>query len=655
MKALLAPLLFAFVAIVAASQLAPAQVPAAPSTMPEDTDKAGKPAAKPDPKQDPGKQDPRKPLIQTNAPKDPGAVNRPGAAPAMIEKPADPARARASYEIGGTRVTITDGEFYDAQQRLHHFEPKNVGRLLNAERVYEWILAYAEAKALGLEATPEEVALFDPLQTNPALKADAQRRWEAEKVTQEMYDTYQKELRTIQKAKDLFVNSTRVLSNEVFDAYRRDHFTYRLEYVEFPASRYADVLKKTKPADADLERFWKEDKAAQNKLRGRENVTAEFVSFDPSTASNGAKPPEVPNDEALAYYKKNKARLDAMIPAEERSQLYPTTTVPLAELKTPFQILQRLGTISREIHQSARMKAAFEEAKKPGADLKDLAAKSNLTYEKVEKVDRDAMIQKHARYGPQIFSVLFNHAAGEMSPDVRMEPQIQFFYRVIAKEGATLPDFEVVKDKLVEQYIETTSLKQAQTAANELRAAIDKKVDAEIRTEEERLLKDADAAAEAEIKSKNLTDAKATEQVKTQHRGAAMVKVRQMKDQIAPKHFDAVVKELGATVVDTGPFDLISPRREMGMGEEYVKRKFLMANPTIRNMDAGQITQVMTDASTRTHFIVRIAEKTEPDYAKMSDGDLLAVKAQTERARAYQPIQRFQYADISRRRQLAIN
>jgi hypothetical protein len=239
---------------------------------------------------------------------------------------------------------------------------------------------------------------------------------------------------------------------------------------------------------------------------------------------------------------------------------------------------------------------------------------------------------------------------------VRVEPQIQFFYKVLAKEGATLPEYATVKDKLLEPYVESTSLKQAQADATAFRAAIDQRVDAEIRAEEDKLLKEADAAAEAEVKAKNLTDAKAIETVKAQHRASAMVKVRQKKDSLAPKHFDAVVKEKGITLVDTGPFDLgAPPKREPSSNEEQMKRKFLMANPTLRNMDAGQITQVMTDANSRTHFIVRLTEKSEPDYSKMSDGDLLAIKAQTERARAYQPIQRFQYADISRRRDLKIN
>src|SRR5204862_6338828 len=96
-------------------------------------------------------------------------------APAVIEKPADPAKVRATFEIAGQRVDVTEGEFYDCYKRLEKLEPKNAGRLLNAERVYEQILAYAEAKSLGLEATPEEIANFDPLARNPTLLAAARK------------------------------------------------------------------------------------------------------------------------------------------------------------------------------------------------------------------------------------------------------------------------------------------------------------------------------------------------------------------------------------------------------------------------------------------------------------------------------------------------
>jgi hypothetical protein len=659
------PFVSAFIAFATIASLAFAQIPIAPATAPDDTQDA-KPVPKPDPNQKSPQDAKPKPLVPTTIPsRDPVPTNvRPAPPPpAVIEKPADPAKVRANFEIGGQRVDVTEGELYDCYKRLEKLEPKNAGRILNAERVYEQILAYAEAKALGLEATPEEVANFDPLARNPTLLADARKGWEAQGITQEMYDTYQREVRTIQKAKDLFVNSLRVLSAEVFDAFRRDHFTYRLDYVEFPAAQYSDALKQKPPTDAELEAFWKEDKAVQNKLRGQANVSAELVSFDPSKPSpNGEKPVSVPRAEALVYYNKNRVRLDGMIPSEERSKLYPTAAangdpIDVKTLKTPFQILSDLGIIEREIQQSARMRTAFEAAKKPGADLRAIAAEHGLVYEKIERVDRDQMIQKYSRYGPQIFGVLFNQNAGDMSPDVRAEPQIQYFYRVTGKEGANLPDFAAVKDKpeLLQTYIETTSTSRAQKAAQAMRQAIDKNVDAEIRAEEEKTLKEADAAADAEIKTKNITDPKEIELTKSKYRGPAMTRIRAKKDTLAPKHFEAYVKENGLKLVDTGPFDLMSPRRDNKTGEEQMRMKFLVSNPMLRSMDVGTISSVLTDQGSRCHFIVRVSEKSEPDYQKMTDGELLQMRAQLERARSYQPVQRWQYADISRRRDLKIN
>ena len=101
--------------------------------------------------------------------------------------------------------------------------------------------------------------------------------------------------------------------------------------------------------------------------------------------------------------------------------------------------------------------------------------------------------------------------------------------------------------------------------------------------------------------------------------------------------------------------DLMAQRRENKSTEEQMRLKFLTSNPMLRNMDAGAVSSVLTDQATKCHFIVRVAEKAEPDYSKMSDGELLQMKAQLERARSYQPVQRWQYADISRRRDLKVN
>jgi hypothetical protein len=602
--------------------------------------------------------DVKKPLVPATLGRPETVPTKPANVPpqpqGLAQKPADPAKVRATYEIGGARVNITEGEFYDCQERLKRFEPTNQGRALTIERVYEQILAYAEAKALGLDATPEEIALFDPLKLNPELAKDKKIAWEREGVTQEMYDIHQRETRSIQKAKDLFLNSVRLLSTDVYEAYRRDHYTYRLEYVDFPASRYAKEIEAKPPTNEELERFWKEDKAVQQQLRGTANVTVEFVSFDPSTAKATGTVPEIPEAEAIAYYAKNKARLDLMIPSEERANLTPSATVPLKDLPTPFRILMKHGIIAREILLSAKMREAFEEAKKPGADLSAIAAKSGLTYEKVEKADRDQMVARYAKYGPQIFSILFNMNPGDLSQDLKTEPQIQFFYRVLGKEGATLPDFEKVRDQLLKPYTETQSLKRAQQAAFELRQAIDKRVDQEVKAEEEQMLAEARNAADADIKARNVTDPKEIENIKNRRNLEVQTRIRAKRDALAPKHFAEEVKSRGLKLSDTGTFEFTKVRRDVSDNEDAMRTRFLITNPLLKSMEPNTVSQVLTDAATRTHYIVRLVERSEPDYKTVPEGELLAIRSQTERGRMFQPIQRWQYQDIMRRRDLKV-
>jgi hypothetical protein len=572
-------------------------------------------------------------------------------APQPIVKPADPARVKATYEINGARVPITEGDFYDAAQRIEKLEKSSQGRAVDSNRVFEHMLAFAEAKAFGLEATPEEVALFDPLEKNKDLAAATWARYEKEGVTKEMYATYQKELRTIQKAKDLFANSLRVLSSDVFEAYRRDHFTMRLEYVEFPASRYVEEFKTKPPTDQELEAFFKEDKGVQARYLKQATQSAEFVSFDPKETTQ-AVPDErtIERAEALAYYNQNKARLDTLLTAEQKAALYPPGKVDIADLKTPFQLLRPV--IDREIRLSAKIRAAFEDAKKAGANFEAIAKQYGLTYERVENVDRESMTVRYSKYGPQIFSVLSALNPNDMSTELKIEPQLQYFYRLISKEASKLPDFETVKAKILPDYIERTSLTRAQQAAQAMRSFIDQKVDAEVRAEEQRLLGEAETTAQNEIKTKGVAEAKEMEAIRARYRTQAGAKVRAMKDTLAPKFFDAYVKDNNLKVSDTGLFELGSIKRDVG--DQMRIMVFLKQNPQLRSMEPGQITQVMTDAASKTQVIARVAERAEPDYSKMSDGDLLAIRAQTERAQSYQPVQRWQFADISRRRDLKV-
>ncbi len=574
--------------------------------------------------------------------------------PQGVEKPADPSKVRATFELQGATVPITEGEFYDAYRRLEKFDTKQ-GMKITVERAYEHLLSYAEAKALGLEATAEEVALYDPLASNPELAKQTRERWEKDGITQAMYDAFQRESRTIQKAKDLFANSVRVSSSEIFDMYRRDHYTYRLEYVEFLASAYAAELRQAKPTDADLKKFWDENTMVQNKHRMQATVTADFVYFDPAMSSgNAVETRTVPREEAIAYYQKHKARLDSQIPSERRKELYPTGQADLTSLVTPFSILRPI--IEREILLSGRVATAFQEAKAGATDLKALAAKHGLGFVHIEKANRDVMAQQHLRFGAQAFPVLSNLNPNTLSDEVKMEGQLHFFYRLLDKEQSRLPDFASVREQILGDYIETTSLQRAQNAAQEFRNSIDKKVDQEIAAEQETQLGKAEADANAEIKRDNVTDGRQIEGIKARYRLQAEAKIRQMKDGMAPKYFAQAVTDAKLKLLDTGPFEVGIPRGDRGANPEDAQARidFLKTAYQVRTMEVGQISTVLSDAVTKSHFVVRVVEKAEPDFTKMTDSEILSFRSSIERNKSFQAVYRWTYYEISRRCNLVV-
>src|SRR6187399_2114887 len=101
------PFLVAIIASATFAWCAFAQIPIAPASVPEDQAQDAKPVQKPDPNQklpQDAKPAPSKPLIPTTIPtREPPPTNlRPTPPqPGPIEKPADPAKVRATFEMGG--------------------------------------------------------------------------------------------------------------------------------------------------------------------------------------------------------------------------------------------------------------------------------------------------------------------------------------------------------------------------------------------------------------------------------------------------------------------------------------------------------------------------------------------------------------------------
>ena len=152
-------------------------------------------------------------------------------------------------------------------------------------------------------------------------------------------------------------------------------------------------------------------------------------------------------------------------------------------------------------------------------------------------------------------------------------------------------------------YIETTSLAPGpERGAGDARRRSTRRSTPRSEPRRRRLLKEADAAAEAEIKSKNAHRPEGDRAGQVAATAARDGQDPPEEGQLAPKHFDAVREGDGRQGDRHGSVrSHVAAAATMRHGRRgQMKRKFLMANPTIRNMDAGQITQVMTDAGTRT-------------------------------------------------------
>lgn len=575
-----------------------------------------------------------------------------------IEAPADRDAVKATYVVGGETKEIKAGEFYDAYLRLSKFEERP-GVPVTEDKVFEHLLTLAEARALGFDCTVEEFVAGDPLEKNATLKAETKKLWERQGITEELYRAYEIERRIAQKARDFHLNTARVSSQSVFDAYKGDRFTYRVQYVAFGASEIAEEMQKTPPAEADLLRFWNDDKGVQNQFRTPTTVDAEFVFFDQSSGGDGSADPAsaasaVSYEEALSYYRRNKERLDELLTSEQRAKVQPTGKVDPSEIASPFDFLR--PQIEKEIRASGRVRVAFNEAKSaPGGDLKALAEKYKLGYASFSKAERQAFVAD-PRFGLQIFGSLFNAEAGKLSGDLTTERQTQFFWRLNGKAASALPDFSTVKDRLGKAYYETAANGRAADAAKAARAELDAAVDAELKNEIDQRNTAADQNADREIKARNVSDQKQIDEIKARHRQIAQQQLTPVRNIAAGRVFDKIAQSKGWKVEDTGDFELQPARFGQAAPAEQplaeARLAVVKSQQTLRSMPIGSVSQVVSDGGTKSHYLMKLAERKEPDFSKISESDYLRLRGQAERTVGQQAMSRNMYHELSRRMNL---
>jgi hypothetical protein len=355
-------------------------------------------------------------------PRPPGPTGPAGAAPfqpARLEKPADPSKVRATYDLEGTTVTITEGAYFDALSLLQKFEGR-AGSPVTDGRVYEHMLALAEANAFSLGITDEEFAATDPMKRNPALAEQLKKRWEQEGVTEDQYVRYQKESATVQRVKDLFANSMRVKSADVFDGYAKDHYTYKLDYVAFPAADFAATL--ANASEEDLKKFWDDDRTVQNMMRVPMSISAEFIWLEPDGRGR-----ETRRRQPQAVLRRNARLLQPQQGSPERA--HPAAASPGtlsvgegrsdetrdAVLDPPRDDREGNDALGRRPGSPRRSRCGGR-----GREGRRREARSPIPPRRPRRPSGFAAAGGN-RYGVQAFSALFNLNAGMMLPDVSVE------------------------------------------------------------------------------------------------------------------------------------------------------------------------------------------------------------------------------------------
>lgn len=568
-----------------------------------------------------------------------------------LKPPEDPTRVKATYVLAGQSKEITDGRFYETHLMLSKFEERP-GLPVSEERAFAHLLTLAEAELMGFDCSKEEFEAVDPVLKNPALLETTRQGWEKQGITEEMYRRYGMESRTAQKLRDFYTNSQRVTSEDVFALYKQDHFRMKLAYVAFSAAEFAKKMAADAIPEADLRRYWNDDKGAQNQFRTPTTVGAEFVFFDQSAGGSGsgdaAANAEVGMDEALAYYRRHKPRLDGMLTGEQRAQVQPGAKVAPEELKTPFEILR--PQIEREIRASGRVRIAFNEAKAdPKTDLAALAAKHKLGYAKFDRAERQAFMNDQ-RFGLQIFGALFNAEVGKLSPDLQSERSVQFFWRVNAKEASRVPEFDEVKDRLPALYVETMANQRALEAAKAARAAIDAAAESEISGDVAKKNADAETSAAAEIKARNITDEKVKEEVRQRHKTIQQQQLGRVRNLAAGRVFEKACRDAGYEPTVTDSFEIGAARPDRAsLPVAEGRLSYFKTQASLRTVDLNTVSQVVTDPQLKTHFVYKLIERAEPDFAQISESDELQMRATAERNKGYQVAMRCEYQEIARR------
>ena len=601
--------------------------------------------------------------IEDSLPVQPAVSARPQVPDGLkpITAPADPTRIRATFTMGGKEVKLTEQQFYDTYLLLKPHEERKE-QPLQPMRIIEHILMYAEAQALGLAPTAEEVELTSPLRPGAMFADSLLERIKSMGITQAAYLEYMSQGRAVQRLKDWATNDVRVRSSSAFDQWKTENHLFRVAYVEFPATQLEAALLSKGATEAELRKFWSENVNAQNKHRMPTTVSADLFLFDPEKLTAAQQDAlrtqgNVNREQAFVHFKKHKDRLLQQIPSDQRPKLYPQPgQLPkLPEIVTPFDLL--LPVIQRELVLGDPMGAAFEKARQQGAAIRGredavaLAKEYGLQYVRVEKQDNQALSQLMPAAGHQLFSELFNAPPGQLSNSLSWSGVTQYFWRAVDKSVSALPSFEEVRAKLIQDWAHEGAVIAAQKGCLDFLAALEQTVGAELAGEEARLDEEARAAAKKEVEQLSAENRDQAEMIRQKHTIFSENKKKSLRSTRMAEHFERVAKERSVSAGELPPFafEMMYMDRSAISDPRELRASFLKSSYQIRGMEPGQVSPILSDIVLGSHFVVKLISREEPPFENMPTADFAQRSSGLERQEVYSALYRWSAQQLMQR------
>ncbi len=362
---------------------------------------------------------------------------------------------------------ITHAEYMQKYQDIYKAYRKYLGNNFSEElmkklnlkqQTLDFLIRQAvitnRAADLGLTVTEEEVreaiyaypsfqrnGVFDPQIYEEQLREN--------ELTPEEFERNQRDVLNTAKVEALIRGGAQVSDRELFDLYSLEYGKINVRFVKVSPKAFIGQIK---PANADLEKFLKDNGAA---FRVPEKIQARYLYF---SADHFAGAVRVTDDDIKEQYSFRKAALDK---AGEKS-----LTPDLKE------------KIAVELKAAKAMELAAQEVKKARDavyqydNMEGYAQKNNL---QIHQTDFFAAENPPAELAKikDIRQQLANLKKGDLSP-ILSTPEGHYLLQVTSVKSSYIPPLSEVREAVAKQYTDREAVNRAENEAKSILEAVKK-------------------------------------------------------------------------------------------------------------------------------------------------------------------------------------